>query len=278
MRHRVLKLLENVGIAAFVALLIVWSLLPIVWNFLTSIKQRVDLFAIPPRLLFEPTWEFYAAILRPGSRSIYPFLTNTVIVAAGTTVLTLFLAALAAYALSRYTFKGRRVLLYSVLATRLLPPISAVVPLFLLLNTFRLIDTHLALVLIYSALGVPFSVWLMKSFFDTVPKDIEESAMIEGCNRLQTLWYITLPLAAPGLVATGVFVLIMAWNEFMFAFMFTSVEAKTLPVLISESRGEDQFLWQSMAATTTVLMLPPLFLGWYLQRYLTRGLTAGALK
>jgi multiple sugar transport system permease protein len=270
--------MENLLIGIFVALLIIWSLLPIVWGVMTSLKSRVDIFTMPPKFFFTPTFEYYIAILRPGSGSVYPYLLNTVIIAIGTTLITIFLAALAAYALSRYTFRGRRVLLYSVLATRLLPPISTVVPLFLLMNSLRLIDTHLSLILIYSALGVPFSVWLMKSFFDTVPRDIEESAMIEGCNRLQTLWYVTLPLAAPGLVATGVFVIIIAWNEFMFAFMFTSVEARTLPILISEARGEDQFLWQDMASKATILMLPPLFLGWYLQRYLTRGLTAGALK
>lgn len=276
--RRPYKLMENLIVGVFVALLITWSLLPIMWGVMTSLKSRVDIFAMPPKFFFTPTFEHYIAILRPGSGSVYPYLLNTVVIAIGTTLGTIFLAALAAYALSRYSFRGRRVLLYSVLATRLLPPISTVVPLFMLMNSLRLIDTHLSLILIYSALGVPFSVWLMKSFFDTVPRDIEESAMVEGCNRLQTLWHVSLPLAAPGLVATGVFVLIIAWNEFMFAFMFTSVEARTLPILISEARGEDQFLWQDMASKATILMLPPLFLGWYLQRYLTRGLTAGALK
>lgn len=277
-RRRWSKLIENIFVGIFVVGLVIWSVLPIVWNVLTSFKSRVDIFTSPPRFFFEPTFEYYAAILRPGGRSVYPYLVNTITIAALTTIITLFVAALAAYAISRFQFKGRRVAMYAVLATRLLPPIAAVVPLFMLMNRLRLIDTHIGLTLIYCALGVPFAVWLLKSFFDAVPKEIEEAAMIEGCNRLQTLRYVTMPLAAPGLMATAVFVMIIAWNEFMFAFMFTSVEAKTLPILISEARGEDQFLWQDMASKATILMLPPLMLGWYLQRYLTRGLTAGALK
>ena len=165
-----------------------------------------------------------------------------------------------------------------VLATRLLPPISAVVPLFMVMNSLRLIDTYWVLLLIYTALNVPFSTWLLKSFIDAVPKDLEESAQVEGCSTIQALWHVILPSVAPGLAATAVFVFVLSWNEFMFAFIFTSIDVRTMPVLLAEARGEGQFLWQDMAAQSTILMIPALLLGLYLQRYLVKGLTAGAIK
>lgn len=259
-------------------LFVIWSLTPIVWNVLTSLKQRVDIFTTPPRLFFEPTLEYYGHALGSSSTSVYPNLKNSLIVAVGTAVLALSFSTMAAYALSRYRFRGRRQVMFMILATRLLPPISAVVPLFMMMNSLGLIDTYWVLLLILGALNIPFSTWLLKSFIDTVPKDIEESAQVEGCSTLQALWHVILPLVAPGLAATAIFVFVLTWNEFVFAFIFTSVEVRTMPVLLSEARGADQFFWQDMAAQSTILMVPVLLLALYLQRYLVKGLTAGAIK
>jgi multiple sugar transport system permease protein len=272
------KTIRYIVIGGSLLILCIWSLLPIVWNMLTSIKSRTDIFAMPPKLIFEPNFDAYRTAFGRGGASILPNLTNSLIIALGTMFATLIIASLAAYAFSHFRFRGRSSLMMTVLATRLLPPISAVVPLFMLMNSLRLIDTHLVLILIYSALSVPFATWLIKAFIDAIPRELEESAMVEGCTALGALWRITIPLAAPGLATTAVFVFVLAWNEFLFAFLFTSVDARTMPVLIAQARGDDQFLWQQMASQATVLMFPALLLGLYLQRYLVKGMTAGAVK
>ena len=265
-----------VGILLF--LLCMWSILPILWNILTSFKQRTDIFAMPPKLFFEPNFSAYQSALGTGTGSIYRELTNSVVISIGAMIVTLVIASLAAYSFSHFRFRARSSLMFGVLATRLLPPISAVVPLFMLMNNWKLIDTHWVLIFIYSALSLPFSIWLIKSFIDAIPRELEESALVEGCTPLQALWYITMPLAAPGLATTAVFVFVLAWNEFLFAFLFTSLNARTMPVLLAQARGEDQFLWQQASAQATILMGPALLLGLFMQRYLVKGLTAGAGK
>lgn len=165
-----------------------------------------------------------------------------------------------------------------LVATRLLPPISAVVPLYLLASDLDLIDTRTILIVIYSALNIPFATWLLKSYIDAVPRELEESAFLDGCGSLRAIQRITVPLIAPGLVATGIFVFILAWNEFMFAYMFTTVNARTMPVVLAEARGGEQILWQMLTAQATVLIVPAVIAGVFLQKYLVRGLTAGAVK
>lgn len=261
--------------------LLFWSLfalIPIVWIISTSLKDRVDIFTFPPKFFFSPSFEAYKKFLLPGPASILRILTNSAIVAVGTVVFTLILASLAAYAFSRYRFRGRKELLFSMMATRLLPPITAVIPLFLMMNDLGFIDTRRVLIIIYTALNIPFATWMMKSFFDAVPKELEESARIDGCSSLGALARITVPLAAPGFAATSIFVFILAWNEFLFAFIFTSVEARTVPVIIPETVGEFQIFWQDMATLATLLMIPTIGFAIFAQRHLVKGLTTGALK
>lgn len=224
-----------------------WSILPILWLALTSLKQRSDIFAFPPKLLFDVNFDAYQKFLSFGSASILPFLKNSVIIALFATLLTTLAGSLAAYAFSRLRFKGRTTLLMSVLATRLLPPITAVIPLFLLMRDVGLLDKHLGLVIVYAAINVPFAIWILKSFFDTIPKELEESARVDGCTTMEALRHITLPLSLPGLAATATFIFILAWNEFTFAFIFSSINAKTMPVVIAETLGEMQIHWQDMS-------------------------------
>ncbi len=267
------------GLAMALGLLVIWSLLPIFWNVLTSVKSRIDIFSYPPKIFVVPDFSPYArALAFEGGQSIWPNMINSVVVATLATLLTLFLASLAAYAFSRFRFRGQRTLLYVVLATRLLPPMVTIIPLFLLMNRLGLIDTQFVLVIIYSALNIPFATWLSKAYFDTIPRELEEAGLIDGCSWLQALWHVTLPLAAPGLAAAAIFVFVLSWNEFTFAFMFTSVEARTLPLLIAQAHGDDQIYWQDMAAQATILISLPLLVALLMQRRLVSGLTAGALK
>lgn len=267
------------GLALALGLLTAWSLLPVFWNVLTSVKTRIDIFAYPPKFFVVPDFSAYGrALAFQGGQSIWPNMINSIVVAVFTTIVTLILASLAAYAFSRFKFRGRSTLLYLMLATRLLPPMVTIIPLFLLMSRLNLIDTHLVLIIIYSALNIPFATWLTKAFFDTIPRELEEAGLIDGCSWLQALWRITLPLAAPGLAAAAIFIFVLSWNEFTFAFMFTSVKARTLPLLIAQARGDDQIYWQDMAAQATLLIALPLLVALVMQRRLVRGLTAGALK
>ena len=259
-------------------LLLVFSLAPIIWIFLTSLKNRIDIFSYPPKFFFHPDPSAYFRFLIPGNESILDKLFNTGIIAFGGTLLTLLTSCLAAYAFSRYQFKGRKFLLYLVLASRLLPPITAVIPLFMMMNSLNLIDTHVSLIVIYCALNLPFAIWMMKSYFDGIPVELELSAQIDGCSKLKALRYVTLPLAAPGMVATAIFVFVLCWNEYMFAFIFTSVNAKTVPVRIAETLGELQIYWQDMATLAMIVILPALIFSFYMQKHMVKGLTTGALK
>lgn len=168
-----------------IAALLVWSLTPIIWNILTSFKVPGQIFDYPPVFFFMPNLDAYRQALGPGG--IYPQLQNSLFVAIGTTVVSLACAVLAGYAFSRYEFPGRTPLMLGLVATRLLPPISAVVPLYLLASDLNLVDTRTILVVIYSALNIPFATWLLKSYVDAVPKELEESAFLEGCGSLRTI-------------------------------------------------------------------------------------------
>jgi len=262
--------------AAAIVLLIAWSLGPIVWIVMTSFKTRLDIIASPPTYFFVPNLDAYLRAF--GTNGILTQLQNSIVVSLATTVISLALSVLAAYAFSRYRFAGRTVLMVGLLAARLFPPVAAVVPLYLTASDLSLVDTIWVLILIYTALNVPFAVWLLKTYIDTVPREIEESALVEGAGLLRTISRITLPLIAPGAMATAVFVFVLAWNEFMFAYMFTTIDARTVPVVLAEARGDEIIFWQDLAAQATLLILPTVVLGFLMQRYLVRGLSAGAVK
>lgn len=269
--------MRNISTLLSIVLMIVF-LFPVFWVVLTSIKNRNDIFTWPPVFIFEPTFESYIKFLSKGSYSILNQLSNSLVISLGSVCSTLICSGLAAYSFSRFRFRFRFPLLMGVLGTRLLPPVTALVPVFLSFNKLGLIDTRIGLILIYTALNIPFSIWMMKSYIDSVPAELEESAQIDGCTRLQSLRYVLLPLAMPGIVAVAIFVFRVSWNEFMFAFIFTSTQARTLPIRIAETVGELQIFWTDMAALTVILMVPALIFSFFMQKNLVKGLTAGALK
>lgn len=269
-------LLRRVPVAGVVGLLLIWSLVPIGWIVLTSLKTRTNVFAFPPKLVFEPNFEGYVRAM--SSNGILDQLFNSVVVSLATTAASLILGVLSAYAISRYRFAGRSQVMAGFLASRLIPPIAAVVPLYLVASSVNLVDTVWILIIIYTALNVPLAVWLLKSYIDTVPREIEDAAVVDGCSRLQVIRRVTIPLMAPGLLATGVFVWVLAWNEFMFAFMFTSVDARTVPVVLAQAQGDEIIFWQDLATQSTILIIPAVILGVLMQRYLVRGLSGGAVK
>ena len=256
-------------------LLLLFFLFPIYWLVATSLKTQVDIFAMPPKWAFVPKFENYYHVI---FQTEYPSLARNSLIAALTNVaLSMAIGTLASYAMSRFRV-GTKNLLYWFLGIRMLPPIVASIPLFLIAASLRLIDSYIILPILYLTMNLPFVIWMMKSFIDEIPVEIEESALIDGCSHIGALVRVVVPLAAPGLVATAVFCFIMAWNEFLFAMIFTRASAMTLPVGISGFITEEQIFWGYITAAAAVAAIPPIAFALIFQRYLVRGLTFGAVK
>jgi multiple sugar transport system permease protein len=266
------------GRGAVVAVLIFWSLAPVLWNVMTSLKSRRDIFAYPPKLFFIPDFSSYQSLLSPENSSVRESIVNSVVVAIVSTSLIIVVASLAAYALSRFQFRFSGAMFSGFLSTRLLPPIVAVLPLYVLATTAGLIDTRTTLIIVYVALNLPLAIWLLRQYFESIPAEIEEAAQTDGASRVRVLRSVTLPLAAPGVVAVAILMFVECWNEFMFALIFTDSYARTLPVLLAEGEGELVTDFQGIAALATIQMIPVFLLALFTQRFLVKGLTAGAVK
>ena len=268
----------HLGLAWRLAVLFAFFLFfmfPFYWIVATSLKTQVDAFAIPPKWLFAVTFENYAKVLL--DTDFLDQTKNSLIASLGNVLITLALALPAAYSMSRYATGGRD-LLFWFLSIRMIPPIVGAIPLFVLAAQLRLVDTFVVLPVLYIVLNMPFAVWMLKSFIDEVPPDIDDSARIDGCSNLAVIWRIIVPLIRPGLLATAVFCFILAWNEFLLANIFTRKAAVTLPVGISKFITEKQILWGYITAAATLASAPPIVFLWIFQRNLVRGLTLGAVR
>jgi multiple sugar transport system permease protein len=252
------------------------NLVPILWGFLTSIKQPVDAFAVPPKLVFEPTFEFHHAIW--VEKGFWRFLVNSFVIAGLVVLISVPIGTMAAYALSRMRGLATGGLLFGLLSLRMFPHILLAIPFFVIAKTVGLIDTYAAMVLALVALNQPFTIWLMRSFFLDVPKDLDEAAWIDGCSTWQAFVLVALPVVRPGLWVTSLFSLLLAYNEFLLALVLTGPRTKTLPVAIAEYGGEDITYWSLSAAAAIGIMLPIVLFMLLLQRHLVRGIAFGAVK
>ncbi len=256
------------------------ALAPVYWLLTISLKREVDQFAYPPAWIgFTATLQHYRDAFGAGSFTAY--FGNSVFLAALSTLAALAIGVPAAYGLSR--FKWPRAwddkIGDWILSTRMLPPIVTIVPLFLMLREARLLNSLVGLAIVYTGFNLPFVVWMMRGFFDEVPREIEEAAMLDGESRAGTLLRIVLPLVKPGLAATAVFCLVVAWNEFLFALILTQTDAAmTLPVGIASRVTQYEIKWGAMSAAGVVAMLPVLVFASAAQKYLVRGLSLGAVK
>jgi multiple sugar transport system permease protein len=256
------------------------ALAPVYWMITISLKSEVDHFATPPPWFnFTPTLEhYYEAFV---TRSFGQYLITSAVVAVISTLCALVLGTLAAYALARFRLPydlDRKLSLW-ILSTRMFPAIVTAVPLFLMMRDLRLLNTKAALIVVYTAFNLPFVVWMMRGFFDEVPRDLEEAALVDGDSRLGALVRVVLPLVAPGLAATAVFCLIVSWNEFLFALVLTQTDASmTLPVGIAGRVTQYEIKWGVMSAAGAVAIVPILVFAMAMQKYLVRGLSLGAVK
>lgn len=274
-RERLGAALVYLALAAAIAI----SLFPFWWMIDTSLKQPVDIFSGVSLWPQHITFANYARLI--SEYHFGSFLLNSLIIVTASVALSLVIGMLAAYALARFRlrFGVRSMTLYLVLLVRMLPGILLVVPLYMVLAAWGLLNTRLGLILIYAALNTSFVVWMMQSFLEEIPRDIEESAMVDGDSRLTALWRIVVPLAAPGLVATAIFTVIATYNDFIIALTLTSTPgAQTIPVGVSTLIGKIQIQWGPMAAAGVVGALPIMIFAIAVQRHFVRGLTLGAVK
>lgn len=250
-------------------------LLPILWVMRTSFANRLIAYKIPPVWFFTPTLENYRIIFEK-----YPFqkyFYNSLLVSIAASLVALALGALAAYSIARFK-TGDPILRLSMLSTQMLPPITLVIPIFLLARIFHLWDSRLGLVLAYLSFNLPYTVWILIGFFQGIPVDLEEAAMIDGCSRLQAFLRVTIPVSLPGLLAAGVFNFILNWNEFLFALILTGRETRTLPVAIASLWTQQGVQIGAVSAATFLVILPVIILTWVIQKSLVRNLTFGSIK
>lgn len=271
-RFRVSQLLLFAALAAFTAVM----LTPVVWALMTSIKQPIDAFAIPPKIVFEPTLEFHRQVW--FEKGFGRFLLNSAIIAVSTVAISVSIGTMAAYALSRMRGKAVGGILLALLSLRMFPHMLLAIPFFILAKYLNLIDTYPAMVMALVAINQPFTIWMMHSFFVDVPREIDEAAAIDGASEWQTFYRVVLPIVRPGLWVTALFSLLLAYNEFLFALVLTGPNTKTLPVAIAEYGGEDLNYWSLSAAAAIAIMIPIVLFMMALQKHLVRGLALGAVK
>jgi multiple sugar transport system permease protein len=262
---------------AFLGGFLLLTLFPIYWIMAASLKTPLDTLALPPVWFFRPTLAAYRQVFVEEHYSRY-FL-NTTIIALATTAISLAVGSMAAYVLDRYRFPFSNLIAYALLGTRMIFPIVYAIPLFLVFRDLDLLDTHLGLVIAYTTFSLPYAVWIMAGFFSAVPKEIDEAAMVDGCSRFGAFCRVVLPLTAPGLAAATIYILLLSWNEFMFALVLAGGGvAKTLPVAAAQLIGQREIQWNELCAVSTAAILPLLIFFALVNKYLVRGMIAGAVK
>jgi multiple sugar transport system permease protein len=257
----------------------VYCIFPFYIVITTALKNDREIFAWPPVWLFHATLaNFYDALFVFGGQGAGTFILNSIITTGASTVLSLVLGSMAAYGLARFRFRGRRQLAFWILSTRFAPPIAFVVPMYLMVLQLNLLDTHIALILIYTSVNLSLVIWLLRGFFAEIPIEIEEAALVDGYTRIQIFWRIAVPLVQPGIITAGVLVSIFSWNEFLFASVLTQTNAQTLPVYLSGFSNAMGMAWGQYMAVGVIALLPISAVAFILQRYLVRGLTFGAVR
>jgi len=278
--------MERAVLALLTLFVLLVIYLPIAWLVISSISTRAELLSTPPHWIPQaPTFENYKNILFSGpgtpdaARVFRRAMTNSIVVATAVTVISLLLGVPAAYAFSRIRFRGRQAAKLTLLGTRMLPAISIIIPLYMIAARTGMTDTRGVLVVLYLTFTLPFVIWIMASFFETIPMELEDAARIDGASRLVTLWRVILPISGPGLASTIIFAFLLAWDEFFFALIFTSTEAaKTVPVAIAEFTGRYAVDYGAMTTGGVLAAIPPVLLALLFQRYIVSGLTAGSVK
>jgi ABC-type glycerol-3-phosphate transport system permease component len=259
-------------------LFVLFSILPLLWGVTTALKVPSEIYAFPPTWIPKTfTFDNFIAVFH--NKSLIRAFFNTLLIASATTVVALIVGMLGGYGFSRYRIPGRNTLLWSVLLTKLFPRVVVIVPFFVTLRNLQFMNTYQGLILVYLMVTFPVAIWLLKGFFDKIPKEIEEAAIVDGCSLPQLLWLVVLPMARPALIAVAMYSFILAWNEFLFALVFTNgLERRPLSVALAFFIDENGIQWGQLMAASIIMSLPAILVFTFAQRMLVRGLSDGAVK
>ena len=257
--------------------IVLFALGPYLWMLLTSLKVESTLFS-PERQIFPATVTFdnYARLFQ--KTTYLANLGHSLIVAIGTMAVGLSVSVTAAYAFSRFRFKGRRFLMMQFLLVNMFPIVLLIIPLFIIMKNLGLLDTHLGLVLAHSTFSIPFATWMMISYFDAIPRSLDEAAMVDGCTPVGAMVRVVLPLSVPGIIATGIYIFITSWNEYLYASILAGQKVRTLTVATQTLIGEYEIAWGLLTAGGVVGALPVTILFMLIQKRLVAGMTTGSVK
>ena len=260
-----------------ILVIVAFAIAPYVWMVLTSIKPDADITVFPVRYLPQQvTFGHYQVLLE--QTSFLGNLLNSLVIALGAVALGLFASIPAAYAFSRFRFRGRQVLMTQFLVINLFPVVLLIIPLFVMMRSLGLLDTHLGIILGHATFAIPFSVWMLTSYMSGIPPELDEAAMMDGATRLQAIVLVILPLLMPGVVTTGIYIFVTSWNEYLFAMMLSGDAVRTVTVALQLFIGEFTIQWGLLTAGGVLIAIPVTILFLFVQRRLVGGLTAGAVK
>ncbi|PZE21070.1 carbohydrate ABC transporter permease [Paenibacillus xerothermodurans] len=259
-----------------VLLAMVVFVFPIFWMILTSLKTQNDAFTAVPKWIFSVTFDNYKTVL--FDRNFMAYLMNSFYVSLVSTLFAVLLGCGVAYPFARYGLRGTKDVLTWILTLRIVPPIVSITPIYLLFSKFNMLDSYTALILMYTFMNLPLAIWLLYGFFKDVPGELEESALVDGCNRFTAFFRVIFPVVAPGLISAGLLSFIFAWNEFLFANILSGPNVRTAPVGLNEYATPVSVLWGQIAAAGTMIIVPIAVITIALQRKMVRGLTMGAVK
>ncbi len=270
---RTRRIIKNVLYGLAIFLLVGFYLLPFLWMVFNSFKTPLQVIKLPPDLIFTPTLDNYKNVFY--FQNFTRFLLNSVIVGSGSTLVGLLLGLPAAYAIARFNLRKTAVI---ILMSRMVPGITFLLPLFIMFRQFGLVDTYTSLILAHMLVGLPFTIWVMVPFFESLPSELQEASIMDGASALQTFVQVILPLSVPGIVTCSILSFVFSWNNFMFSIVLATNKTKTVPVAIFNFISYAQIDWGGLMAAAVIITLPVLVLAIATQRYVIRGLTAGAVK
>jgi len=276
MNYKEKQKIKNGLIYCFLIFFVTFTMVPYLWLIITSFKSRVDAFAMPPKVFFSPTFNNYREAFL--SKHFLDYLRNSIIVTGFTTFFALVIGLPSAYAFSRFPVRGDKALYYYLLGTRFTPIVVLCLPLYLIMSKIGLTNSYVGIVIAHVTFNLPFVVWMMKGFFDVIPREIDEAARVDGCSWFYIFSRITIPVAKSGLAATAVFCAVNSWNEFLMALILTGRNTATMPVAIPRLMTPQGTIWGQIAAVGTVVTIPVLLFSIIVQKNMVKGMSMGAIK
>ncbi|NQT58480.1 MAG: carbohydrate ABC transporter permease [Bacteroidetes bacterium] len=260
-----------------ITLILLFAIGPYLWTFISSITIEKELYRLDFRFFPEnPTIENYVRLF--SKLNFAANMIDSLIIALATAVVGLLITVPASYSFSRFNFKGKKILLMQFLVINMFPIMLLIIPLFIMMKVLHIMDTYLALIIAYSTFTIPFSVWMMTSFFNAIPTELDKAAQIDGCTRMGALVRVILPVVMPGVLSTGIYIFITAWNEYLYAAILTNSSVRTIPIALQNMIGEYQIEWGLLTAGGVLSALPVIILFFFIQKQLISGMTAGAVK